>query len=387
MIKQGCKTSSQHICSLLRCKGTTASDLSDSIGTTLKAGARSILILASNNDNWSPETTNGILQAIPVPVFGASFPALLHNREILHSGTLVIGFSESVEISIISRLSTDQEMIDEQLNHSFSCKPDNKTLLTFVDALTTQTEYFVDSLYNRTGSDVRIIGACAGSLDFIQKPCVFTNTGLLEDAAVLVQIPFEINPGVQHGWKTLDGPYLVTSSNNNQIETLNYKPALEVYRQALKNKTGLEFSDDDFYSAAKIYPLGIVHLDDEFIVRDPLKIHQQSLVCAGHIPENSMIYILQGEIEELCKSSHQAAREARNAHDLASPDMTPSAMVIDCVSRLLFLDREFDQEIEAIVSGAGDVTHLFGALTLGEILSAKTGSANLLNKTTVVGVF
>ena len=62
-------------------------------------------------------------------------------------------------------------------------------------------------------------------------------------------------------------------------------------------------------------------------------------------------------------------------------------MVIDCVSRLLFLDNAFDQEIEAIASGAGDVTHLFGALTLGEILSAKTGSANLLNKTTVVGIF
>ena len=222
MIRQGCKTSSQQICSLLRCQGTTASDLSDSIGETLKAGAKSILILASNSDNWSPETTDAILQAVPVPVFGASFPALLHNGELLHNGTLVIGFLDSLEVSIISRLSTDQEMIDEQLNHNFSCNSDNKTLLIFIDALTTQTEYFVDSLYNRSGSDVKIIGACSGSLDFIQKPCVFTNTGLLEDAAILVQIPFEIYPGVQHGWKTLDGPYLVTASNNNQIETLNY---------------------------------------------------------------------------------------------------------------------------------------------------------------------
>jgi len=62
---------------------------------------------------------------------------------------------------------------------------------------------------------------------------------------------------------------------------------------------------------------------------------------------------------------------------------TPYAgtLVFDCISRALFLQDHFAQELAAVAQGQSP---LFGALTIGEIANSGRSYLEFFNKTTVV---
>jgi len=66
------------------------------------------------------------------------------------------------------------------------------------------------------------------------------------------------------------------------------------------------------------------------------------------------------------------------------------AIIIDCISRMLFLDKDFDKELSIITSTLKtrypDIS-IGGALTIGEISSYGEGFLEFYNKTIVVGLF
>jgi hypothetical protein len=171
------------------------------------------------------------------------------------------------------------------------------------------------------------------------------------------------------------------------LDTLNYQPAFDVYRTSVEAASGLRFAEHDFFPIAKTYPFGIERLDGDLLVRDPIRVENRSLVCVGEVPENAMVYILKGQAVRLVDSAGAAASEARASYNTRHADGSPSAVVFDCISRVLFLDLEFDRELDAIQRGLGTLRHAFGALTLGEITNTHNGPINLLNKSTVIGVF
>jgi hypothetical protein len=359
----------------------------------LKNGAHSVLVPGCDADSWTPDRLNPILNALPVPIFGGTFPSIIHQGRRLDHGTLVVGLTDTVTVAVIRDLSKHGETMDAEVRRQ--CKPITAapSLITLVDGLAKHIERFVESLYSLIGPGRDIVGSGAGSLDFVQKPCLFTNHGLIKDAAIVIGLPFALSRGVQHGWEILDGPYLVTGSRGHVLETLNYRPAFEVYRERVEAASGLRFADHDFFSIAKTYPFGIERLDGELLVRDPIRLDDRALVCVGEVPENAMVYILQGHAGRLVDSAGAAASEAREAYNAHHSNGNPSAnrnssaVVFDCISRVLFLDGEFDRELDAISRGLGTLRHAFGALTLGEITNTRNGPINLLNKSTVIGVF
>ena len=70
-------------------------------------------------------------------------------------------------------------------------------------------------------------------MSFEQKPCLFTNQGLIQDAAVLGLLNIESGIGVSHGWERISGPYRVTEVDRNVIKSLDWEPAFDVYRQVV----------------------------------------------------------------------------------------------------------------------------------------------------------
>jgi hypothetical protein len=366
---------------------STAEHLQRSFDAVLKSGAQSALVLGCDADAWTPERVDPVLNALPVPVFGGTFPSIIHQGRRLDRGTLVVGLSAAVTVAVVRDLSKHGEAMDAEVRRQCASITTAPSLITLVDGLAKHIERFVESLYSLIGPGRDLVGCGAGSLDFVQKPCLFTNRGLIKDAAVVIGLPFALSRGVQHGWETLDGPYLVTGSRGHVLDTLNYQPAFEVYRASVEAASGLRFADHDFFSIAKTYPFGIERLDGDLLVRDPIRVEDRSLVCVGEVPENAMVYILKGQAVRLVHSAGAAASEARASYNTRHADGSPSAVVFDCISRVLFLDLEFDRELDAIQQGLGTLRHAFGALTLGEITNTHNGPINLLNKSTVIGVF
>ncbi|MFZ5862870.1 MAG: FIST signal transduction protein [Nitrospirota bacterium] len=362
-------------------------ELQRCLDAVMKHGARSVLVMGCDADSWTPARVDPVLTALPIPVFGGTFPSIIHQGRRLDHGTLVVGLGERATVAVLNDLSTHGEDMDAAVRHGCAAMTGAASLITLVDGLAKHIERFVESLYSLIGPGRDIVGCGAGSLSFVQKPCLFTNHGLLQDAAVVIGLPFPVSRGVQHGWETLDGPYLVTGSRGHVLDTLNYQPAFDVYRTRVEAASGLRFAEHDFFSIAKTYPFGIERLDGDLLVRDPIRLEGNALVCVGEVPENAMVYILKGQAARLVDSAGTAASEARASYDARRSRGAPSALVFDCISRVLFLNLEFDRELEAIQHGLGDFRHAFGALTLGEIANTYNGPINLLNKSTVIGVF
>jgi len=175
-------------------------------------------------------------------------------------------------------------------------------------------------LYENYGMQTNYFGGGAGSLSLEQMPCVFSNDGVFQDAAVFALLRMESRIGVRHGWNKVDGPFIVTKAEGNIIKEINWKNPFEVYKQVVETHSNKQFNDDNFFAAESI----------------------------------------------------KFAEKPRKA------------IIIDCISRILFLEDNFDKELNTITKTINDkfpdVT-ISGALTLGEISSYGEGFLEFYNKT------
>ena len=352
------------------------------------AGAGSLMILACEADGWDPVEMSPWLRSLELPVFGGIFPNIIHRGTSLRSGTLVVGFAARVEVAAINALSR-REGLDPQLQAITPMLEAATSLVVLVDGLGTNLDAFVECLYGVVGLNAPVVGAGAGHLDFKRRPCLFGNTGMLGDAAVVVALPSQLDRGIAHGWQRLSGPFLVTRSRGDVLEELNYSAAAEVYRNEIEANSGLRFAESDFFSISKTYPLGIESVDGEFLVRDPIKQVGDSLVCVGEVPENAAVYLLKGEAETLIASAVEAMTNAcgERQRRLAGSEPRPAlALVFDCISRALFLGDAFDRELSALEGALAESDHMVGALTLGEIANSRGGIIELMNKSIVVSL-
>jgi len=346
------------------------------------ANVQAILILACDANEFSKKYIDPILTKIKKPIFGGVFPEIMHQAEKLEKGTIVAGITKSAEVHLIPRLSDMDVDYEDILDEKIPDSPNAKTMFVFVDGFAKRISTLIDSLFNVFGLEMNYIGGGAGSLSFVQKPVLFSNEGLVQDAAILALTEIESGVGVNHGWTDVEGPFKVTESDRNVIITLDWKPAFQVYKKIVEKHSGKTFTDESFFDIAKGYPFGISKLGTEKIVRDPLSLGENnSLVCVGEVPQDVFVHILAGNTESLVNAASKALSIGVNSFSADADHKT--TFFIDCISRVLFLDSDFYKELNAVFDKS---IPLIGALTLGEIANNGKDYLEFYNKTSVVGV-
>ncbi|MDD5395041.1 MAG: FIST C-terminal domain-containing protein [Thiothrix sp.] len=359
----------------------TDHELFQHIHAAVALGAKSLLVLACDANGFIPAQLDARLQALPIPIFGGIFPEIIANGRKLTCGSVVCGLPVTAQIHLIGELSNPEADYFPQTEQLVATLTPGTTLVTLVDGLSKRISALLECLYEALGTRHQYVGGGAGSLSFVQKPCLFSNQGLLEDYAQIVSLDLPISIGIEHGWHKFAGPFFVTGAYDNTITTLDYRPAFEVYKEVEEADSGKRFSDTEFFDLAKAYPFGLDRLKGDVVVRDPLFPKDNALVCVGEVPANHIIYILKGEAENLLEASRQCA-------DTAMWGQTPAmlALLFDCISRTLFLQDRFAEEIGNIRSRLPDNVPLLGALSLGEIADAGNTCLEFFNKTIVLGV-
>ncbi|MEZ4416913.1 MAG: FIST C-terminal domain-containing protein [Gemmatimonadota bacterium] len=361
--------------------GSTVNDLIRLIRQALDRGAQSLLLLSCDENGLEAAAIDPTLRSLEVPVFGGCFPTLLHGRSYLDRGFVVAGLSEPVEVAVYSEVSS----LDPLGGMPILFPPalaESRGFVVLVDGLSSTIDHLVGEVYDQVGPDRAVLGGGAGSLSFQQRPCLFTNSGLVQDALQVVGFRRPFQTSVRHGWEKLAGPFLVTESDGNVIHSLNYRPAFELYSEVVQPYSTARFEDTDFFEIAKTFPFGLEKLDEALLVRDPIIAEDGKLVCVGHVPENAMIYVLRGDPAALKRAAGEAARAA-----CPSGDCSRDVLVFDCISRKLFLDGGFAEELGAIREPFSGEANLVGALSLGEIANSEGGSVQFHNKTCVVGAY
>jgi len=317
-----------------------------------------------------------------IPFMGGVFPAVINEDKKYEEG-IVISILENVDsIHIVEGLDSNTIEIPD-----FHLDGEKKyCALTYVDGLSQNIALFLNNLYDTYGSKISYLGGGAGSLSFVQKPCVFSNEGFFEGAALITLIETSTALGVSHGWDRVKGPLVVTKSNKNVIEEINWQPAFAVYKDLVEEDSGQEIRMDNFFDISKGYPFGMHKDYAEQVVRDPIAVNEgNALICVGEVPENTVMDLLRGDNNHLILAAEKATQECCN-YDLKQYN---NCIIVDCISRAIFMEDEFEKELQMVGASLKNKftnVEISGALTLGEISSYGNGYLEFFNKTIVIGL-
>lgn len=309
-------------------------------------------------------------------IFGGIVPFVIYNNEYYNKGLIVCSLEENSDFLLVE----DLNYLD--VNSTFF--ENRKSFLVLLDGLSQNITKFLENLFEVVCENAKVIGGGAGKMTFENDPVIFTKDKIYKNAAIIIATPMNLHSKIGKGWEYLDGPFLTTSSEKNVLKTLNYKNAFDVYKSVVEKNSGMIFKDDNFFDIAKSYPLGIVKLNNQTIVRDPIYIDKNNnIVLVGDIFQNSTINILKGDDKNLIKSSVNAVKELlEESNSCANEDV----IIFDCISRSIFLGNNFPNELDEIKSHMKKDATLFGALTFGEICNDSDKYISFYNKSCVVGV-
>jgi hypothetical protein len=334
---------------------------------------QSLMVCVTDKSCDSVITLIDELNTLDLPFFGGIFPEIIVENQRKQEGFLIIPFHFKVDNYVVKL--EDEAEIGNQVE--FIC--DNigqyaNTTWIYVDCFSSNKTILIESLYQNLGYTFTYVGGGAGSLSFEQIPAVFNNTGIYKNAAVLAFADTHLSLGVAHGWSPISDKLKVTKTNGNNIISFDWKPAVEVYTSIVEKHAKSKFDNKGFFELAKSYPLGMVKVGGDIIVRDPIMIKDNELVIVDRVNEGEFVQILNGDMNSLLAG-------AKNAQFLAHGyQNNKNVFCIDCISRVLYMNDDFQKEIDII---KGNQT-LNGVLTIGEIANNSQTFLEIYNKTTVV---
>lgn len=347
----------------------------------LPQGDDTLLLLIAEEQQPDLARLVAALNAHDLRFLGGVFPGVIADGQRYTAGSVVLRLPLADSPLLVPHLADPQPALDALPDDA-----DISTVLVLVDGLASHIGGFLSALFARMGGKTRYIGGGAGSLTLQQTPCLFDTGGIYQDAALLAPLALHTALGVRHGWHEIVGPLVATRTDRNVIYELNWEPAFDVYRDVIFQDCGQTITPGEFFSLARSYPFGIYREGMEVVVRDPLSVDAQGgLVCVGEVPQHAVLHVLKGETDSLVAMAGQAAADAVAA--ISSQQAPRACLTVDCISRVLFLEDDFQRELAALQGALHPVGLApMGMLSLGEISSYGPGLLEFFNKTIVVGL-
>ena len=260
---------------------------------------------------------------------------------------------------------------------------EHRVLLLLSDGLAGDQQEVVRGAYAAVGAAVPLVGGCAGDGLHMRRTRQLHGdrvlTGAVVAAAIASDAPLGI--GVDHGWRRVGEPMVVTAVEGNHVLRLDDGPALDVYLERLGAPPDAASSEEAFTRYAMTHPLGISRRSGEevrFIAGADFA--SRALVCIAQVPAGGLCWIMEGDDESVLGATDAACAEA-----LAALDGRPALGVVafDCIARRGVLgDEGIVREFERIgqrINGAP----IAGFYTYGEIARTR-GVSGFHNQTLVV---
>jgi len=337
---------------------------------------KSVIIFISDNNSYDSIEIRPHLLSFKKPIIGGIFPELIFNNELKKEGNLLIGLDYEMKTLVFNLENLD--LLNQKLESHFRIELDTpQSLFVFLDSLGSNKRTFLENLYNYFGASLSYLGGGAGSLSFKPFDCIIDNSGFHRNVAVLGYCNKELKLGVAHGWHQISPPLKVTEAVGNKLISLDWQPAFEIYQKTIREYANLTITADNFFDIAKSFPFGMVKLDSEMIIRDPFGVEDNSILIVDEVPEGEYVQIMNGNIDSLIDG-------AIKAKDLClldkENDDESNLFCIDCISRVLYMEEQFQRELDAI----SENSNVNGVSTIGEIANSGDTFLEIYNKTIVL---
>ncbi len=353
---------------------TQFQDLQNYVNRLQIGEQRSGVLFIGADFQFEEKAFDDMLNNCQYPIVGGIFPEVIFKGNRSSTSAVLLELDCNMDILCVDDF--EESHIQEKVESKFSNDVSSDTsFLIFIDALLRNKPMLFDIMYNMYGSLPNYLGGGTGKLDFLQHASTFCNKGLKTGAAFIAKIEKPLTIGVSHGWEAIKGPFKVTEANGNEIISLDWKPAFEVYKEIIEEHANVAFNMDDFFGSTKSYPFGIKKLNNDTIVRDPFKTENGKIYLLDDVDEGSFVSILFGNIDQLLGGAKMAKQKTQMGNHNEEQNI-----IIDCISRVLFMGDDFKKEMEILDPNENAI----GALTLGEIANDGNSYLEIYNKTVVV---
>jgi len=338
---------------------------------------KSVLILMTDDEHFSPELVDPILQSFSKSIVGGVFSEIIVRCKIKSNGVLLLPLPFDLKSQVFSF--DDEHNYQSKLESHYSANlPDSGSVIIFTDAFVNGKNQFIESLYDFFGNEFNFIGGGSGTTSFKSSKNVLHNSGMHANSAVIGLTEECFSIGIAHGWNPITEPMKATEVEFNEVKSINWEPAFDVYKQEVEEHSGLVFDKNNFAEIAKSYPIGLIKIDGETVIRDPFQVKDKTIHFLDLIDSGQYFSIMHGDVGSLLAAASEAKDQCMTTYEGAEDN--GYLFCIDCSSRGKFLDNMFAQELKEI---SGDQT-LYGALTFGEIANIGNSFLEIYNKTVIV---
>lgn len=323
-----------------------------------------------------------------VALLGGIFPALVVDERFVTEGVWLMRFKQMPPHFLIDGLAFECADCIDRISRAVrkgltelpadGVKP---TLFLLFDSMVPNIASLLDGIYLDLANRVEYAGVNAGSETFQPMPCLFDGEKVVGNGVLGLLLPGGSAPILEHGFIPPQRAMTATSTQGNRIESIDWRPAFEVYREIISTEYQIDLNPDNFYQYAVHFPFGILRANGDVVVRIPVALTEDGgLYCVGEIPENAMLVLLQapaaganGCVERLVANLHAANGAIENGH----------LLTFYCAGRRMHLGAAAEQELRALHSVARSAT-MAGALSLGEIGSTSRWGYPMFHNATLV---
>lgn len=259
----------------------------------------------------------------------------------------------------------------------------HQVLMLLTDGLCGDQQELVRGAHSVAGAGIPLVGGCAGDDLHMAATHQFFGGEVLQDAVVAAAIGSDapLGIGVRHGWTAIGEPMLVTDSQPSQINTLDDRPALDVYLDLLDAPADARTDREAFTRFALERPLGMARRAGEEQVRwiPHADFEQRSLLTSAEVPRGALVRLMKGDVDSVLMATDAACSDAVAALNDAAPR---AIVVFDCAARRAVLGDGIAEEIQRIERHAAGAP-VAGFYTYGEIARTR-GVSGFHNQTLVV---
>jgi hypothetical protein len=342
---------------------------------------RHVMVWLAEQPGLDLAALSAALAPLGVPVTGAVFPTLIDGTTLRMRGAFVFAFERPTRRLVVHELFAARELHAARLRRELGGHRGPRTLLALVDGRAAgAASQLVDALQPPfLAPEVTICGGGAGYWVVGHGPCLFTEDEVLPDGgAVLLEADTRATVAIAHGWIELAGPFVASRCRDTTVLELDWRPAIDVYRETIARATGRPLDELHFPSVCKLFPLGLLRRRDPSVIRDPVVVTDDGgLMTLGEVQPQALVAILEAVPPALLDAAEEAAR----AVAAGSPRQ---ALAFDCVTRVDSLGARYPEELQRIAAGLGPGSRWYGALSLGELASRADRLVDWYNKSLVI---
>lgn len=326
-----------------------------------------LILLPEAEQGWVP-TLQAMFREAGIPMIGAIFPALIAESAFVTQGAWLLRFNRMPPWFLLAGLTVaplDMEPVTAAvrtlLNASQPVRT-HDTLFLIFDGMLPQIGTIPHRLYHQFPLRLGYAGVNAGSETFQSMPCLFDREQFVAQGVMGLLPPLESGCVVRHGYPVSKTLMRATSTEGNRIDSIDGRPAFEVYQHVIQDEYGMTVTHDNFYEYAVHFPFGLVMAFD-VLVRIPVDFNADgSLWCIGEVPSHALLRLVRAPAlpESTCMESVADALGARAGKPLNHPLLT-----FYCAGRRRHFGANAVEEIAQLERLT--VAGIAGALSLGEI--------------------